>query len=484
MTINSLNFDAQALREKILDLAMRGKLVKQDPNDEPASVLLEKIKAEKDQLVKEKKIKKTKPLAPITDEEKPFDIPDSWEWVRLGDIGELKAGKTPKKSDITSKGIYPYFKVKEMNDPKNALFLKYTDQYVGDSYERNIFPANTIVFPKNGGAVLTRKKRVLSQDSLVDLNTGALIGSKNLDNKFLFYLFSSIDITKYIKGSTIPTVDSPKLSKRVIGLPPLEEQSRIADKIAQLFALLRKVESSNDQYVELQQMLHDKVLDLAMRGKLVEQDPNDEPASELLEKIKAEKAQLVKEKKIKKTKPLPLITDEEKPFDIPDSWEWARLGDVNTYNGHSVHPDKMPDEIFELYSVPIYPTGHPEIVQGKEIKSNKQTVNKDDILLCKINPRINRVWKVLDITENDNIASTEWIVLRQDNILPDYFRYGLMAPYFRKLLQSNVSGVGGSLTRAKPKEVQKYIFPLPPLEEQKRIVRKIEQLSNFLKVKC
>ena len=108
MKTNTLDFDAQALREKILDLAMHGKLVPQDPNDEPASVLLEKIKAEKEQLIKEKKIKKSKPLAPITDDEKPFDIPDSWEWVRLGDVGLLKNGKTPKKEDISSDNIYPY----------------------------------------------------------------------------------------------------------------------------------------------------------------------------------------------------------------------------------------------------------------------------------------------------------------------------------------------------------------------------------------
>ncbi|MFJ6911921.1 MAG: restriction endonuclease subunit S [Lactobacillus amylovorus] len=229
------------------------------------------------------------------------------------------------------------------------------------------------------------------------------------------------------------------------------------------------------------QALRDKILDLAMRGKLVPQDPNDEPASVLLEKIKAEKAELVKEKKIKKSKPLPEITDDEKPFDIPDSWEWVRIDTFNTYNGHSVHPDKNPNELFELYSVPIYENKHPEEVAGKKIKSNKQSVKLDDILLCKINPRINRVWKVGSFTKYKSIASTEWIVIRQKYIVSNYLRYAFMSPYFRELLQSEVSGVGGSLTRAKPKIVKNYIVPLPPLSEQSRIAAKIAQLFALLR---
>ena len=232
------------------------------------------------------------------------------------------------------------------------------------------------------------------------------------------------------------------------------------------------------------QALRDKILDLAMRGKLVPQDPNDEPASVLLEKIKAEKAELVKEKKIKKSKPLPEITDDEKPFDIPDSWEWVRIDTFNTYNGHSVHPDKNPNELFELYSVPIYENKHPEEVAGKKIKSNKQSVKLDDILLCKINPRINRVWKVGSFTKYKSIASTEWIVIRQKYIVSNYLRYAFMSPYFRELLQSEVSGVGGSLTRAKPKIVKNYIVPLPPLSEQSRnIYTTIRKTSDFAEVK-
>ena len=241
MKTNTLDFDAQALRDKILDLAMRGKLVKQDPNDEPASELLKKIKAEKAELIKEKKIKKSKPLPPITDNEKPFDLPDSWEWVRLGEVGSVKNGKTPKKEDINSQGPYPYFKVKDMNN--NRLYMNKVESYVDEKYKNQLLPKNTIIFPKNGGAVLTAKKRILIQASLVDLNTGGLVPNSNINCKYLFYLFKSLNIKDYVKGSAVPTINSKKLKETVVPLPPLSEQSRIAAKIAQLFALLRKVES-------------------------------------------------------------------------------------------------------------------------------------------------------------------------------------------------------------------------------------------------
>ena len=391
MKTNTLDFDAQALRDKILDLAMRGKLVKQDPNDEPASELLKKIKAEKAELIKEKKIKKSKPLPPITDNEKPFDLPDSWEWVRLGEVGSVKNGKTPKKEDINSQGPYPYFKVKDMNN--NRLYMNKVESYVDEKYKNQLLPKNTIIFPKNGGAVLTAKKRILIQASLVDLNTGGLVPNSNINCKYLFYLFKSLNIKDYVKGSAVPTINSKKLKETVVPLPPLSEQSRIAAKIAQLFALLRKVESSTQQYAKLQTLLKSKVLDLAMRGKLVKQDPNDEPASELLKKIKAEKAELIKEKKIKKSKPLPPITDEEKPFDIPDSWEWVRLGDLtqkvgagNTPKGGSNSDVYVDDGVKFIREMNVYNDGlhsngmvyiRPELAQKRE----GSAVYAKDILL-------------------------------------------------------------------------------------------------------
>ena len=188
----------------------------------------------------------------------------------------------------------------------------------------------------NQGEVLFAKLRPYLRKVLIAPNDGICttellpINGIQTSNMYIYYTFLSNlffgQIRQEMHGVNLPRISPKKLAELIIPLPPLSEQKRIAAKIAQLLALLRKVESSTQQYAKLQTLLKSKVLDLAMRGKLVEQDPSDEPASVLLEKIKAEKEQLIKEKKIKKNKPLPPISDEEKPFEIPDSWEWVRLG--------------------------------------------------------------------------------------------------------------------------------------------------------------
>lgn len=476
MKTNSLDFDAQALREKILDLAMRGKLVKQDPNDEPASVLLEKIKAEKAELVKEGKIKKSKPLPEITDDEKPFDIPDSWEWVRLGWIGTLKNGKTPKKEDINDQGSYPYFKVKDMNN--NQVYMNNIENFVNEKYINQLMPKDTIIFPKNGGAVLTAKKRILIQDSLVDLNTGGIIPNSNISFKYLFYLFRNLNIKDYVKGSAVPTIDSKKLRETVVPLPPLEEQSRIAAKIAQLFALLRKVESSTQQYAKLQTLLKSKVLDLAIRGKLVEQDPNDEPASVLLEKIKAEKEQLIKEKKIKKSKPLPPISDEEKPFDIPDSWEWVHVKDITTIGSFkSVSPQNINqgENLIELADIEGN-TGRLlnfEKVTSK-VGSNKYRYNQGDVLFAKLRPYLRKVL----IAPNNGICTTELLPITGVQTNNTYIYYIFLSDFFFDQISQEMHGV--NLPRISPKKLSELIIPLPPIDEQSRIVADIRKLFVLL----
>lgn len=220
------------LKQSVLQYAMEGKLVKQNLSDEPASELIRKIENEKAELIKEGKIKKSKKLPAITDDEKPFDIPNSWEWVRLESISILKNGKTPKKQDISFKGKYPYFKVRDMNN--NRIYMKNVKNYVGDKYKKQLMPKDTIIFPKNGGAVLTAKKRILVENSLVDLNTSGIIPLSPTYYKYIFYLFSSLDIRNYVKGTALPTIDSKKLKATPVPLPPLKEQRRIVAKIQKL----------------------------------------------------------------------------------------------------------------------------------------------------------------------------------------------------------------------------------------------------------
>ncbi len=172
-----------------------------------------------------------------------------------------------------------------------------------------------------------------------------------------------------------------------------------------------------------------------------------------------------------------LVPEEEWPYTLQDGWNWVRIGALNDYKSSSITPSTNPDDTFELYSVPSIVNDYPEITKGMDIGSTKQLVEKDDVLLCKINPRINRVWKVSAHTTHKCLASSEWIVVRARSFFAsDYLMWFFRCPYFRERMLSNVSGVGGSLMRAKPRYVQTYPVALPPLSEQHRLVARIESL--------
>lgn len=491
MKTNSLDFDAQALREKILDLAMRGKLVKQDPNDEPASVLLEKIKAEKAELVKEKTIKKTKPLPEITDEEKPFDIPDSWEWVRLGDVIELVSGRdVPKKYHLTNatKNSMPY-----ITGASNI------DKFGNINTTEWIENASVVV---SKGTLLVSVKGTIGKLAILNIPQ-AHIARQIMGIENIYHLNSGYQryfVEGYIQElqrkakSMIPGVSRNDLLLAPFPLPPLLEQSRIAAKVAQLFALLCKVESSNQQYAKLQTLLKSKVLDLAMRGKLVKQDPNDEPASVLLEKIKVEKAELVKEKKIKKSKPLPEITEDEKPFDIPDSWEWVRLGEVTNFVGTGmVIPANKQFDTFTSQMVPYFKMNNIGNWNGEFGVNNwtyvLKTQNSDNYLLKSgqllFNTRNSRelVGKTTIVPDNLNRK-----IVANNNILRiesfgkmklKYISYYLISPFSRHMFLS-MTAATTNVAAIYQKQLNKLLVPLPPLLEQSRIAAKIASLLKLM----
>ena len=171
-----------------------------------------------------------------------------------------------------------------------------------------------------------------------------------------------------------------------------------------------------------------------------------------------------------------ILSKEKEPFDIPENWFWTDIDSINQYSGSSIDPMKQPNMTFELYSVPSSAGNYPEIITGSEIGSTKQSVIKNDVLLCKINPRINRVWKVFQHTDYELMASSEWIIIRNAVINSDYLMFCFRTQYFREFMLSNVSGVGGSLMRAQPKFVKSYPIPIAPIAEQQRIVDRIESL--------
>ena len=249
---------AERINKKVLDLAIRGQLVPQDPNDEPAEKLLKRIaearqhstnmnsrKSKREEFVifygADRSAYETRNGKTVCiDDEIPFDIPDSWAWARLESVVQFLSGNTPSKDLFAKHGI-PYFKVAEMNLPGNEKYLFYTELHIHPSASVKVFPSNTIVFPKNGGAMLTNKKRILVQESVCDLNTGGLFPHVADVCEYLFAWFASIDLSKYVKGGVIPTTDADRLRNTLIPLPPLAEQKRIVARIEEVRKLTQSL---------------------------------------------------------------------------------------------------------------------------------------------------------------------------------------------------------------------------------------------------
>ena len=471
---------AQDLKNSILQLAIQGKLVEQLPEDGTAEELYQKIQAEKQKLIKEGKIKKEKPLPPITEDEIPFDIPETWKWVRLTDCGSFISGYTPKPDELSSQGKIPYFKVSDMNTSGNEIRLKKSFSYLKDDKSKRYFLKNTIVYPKNGGAVFTNKKRILAQDSVVDLNTGGFYPFSTNYFDYIFLLFSMIDFRQCYKGTALPTIDMNKLKSKSFPLPPLGEQKRIVAKIEELEPLINQYDQAeqelsalNDKFPE---QLKKSILQQAIQGRLVEQRPEDGTAEELYQKIQAEKQKLIKEGKIKKDKPLPPITADEIPFDIPETWKWVRLGDVSdvrdgTHDSPKYVLEGIPlvtsknlcGEILDITNVKF-------ITQEDADKINlRSKVDVNDILFAMIGTIGNPV-----LIKNEPLFCIKNMALIKQNMSLN-MNYIL---YFLKLAQENMkkSAQGAVQSFVSLSFIRNSLIPLPPLGEQKRIVAKIEEV--------
>ena len=496
--------DTKALRQKILDLAIRGKLVPQDPNDEPASVLLERIRAEKQQMVKDGRLK-AKDIKNDTviflgddnlhyekfpdgtvkciEDEIPFELPEGWEWTRLGFAFSHNTGKALNKSKtegtmltyITTSNLYwNRFEIDKLKS------MPFTDAEVEKCTVRK---GDLLVC--EGGDIGRAAIWNYDDEIRIQNHIHRVRAYIELNIEFYYHVFYLYKLTDMIsgKGIGIQGLSSNQLHSIPIPLPPIQEQHRIIVKLNELLSFVDIIESDKTDLQTTIQLTKSKILDLAIRGKLVPQNPDDEPASVLLDRIRAEKEELIKQGKIKRDKKESVIykgDDNSYYGDIPDNWEVASISQLNYYQSSSVNPLLFPDEYFELFSVPNYDIGIPEIVKGNEIGSTKQSVESKDVLLCKINPRINRVWTVTCVTEYKTIASSEWIVFRNPFLYSPYVTIYLSSPLFRELLLTNVSGVGGSLMRAQPDSVKKYPVVIPPYEEQKRIADKVSQLFSLL----
>ena len=510
---------AQQLKNSILQMAVQGKLVPQDPNDEPASVLLERIRAEKERLIKEKKIKREKnpsvifkgadntPYEKIGDEVRslaiPFDIPDGWVWIHPTDIGYFGSGKTPTPDQLSKFGTVPYFKVADMNAAGNEIVLCNSNSFLKFPDSMKLFSKGAVVYPKNGGAVFTNKKRILGQDSLVDLNTGSYTPFSQMDEKFFYYLFSTVDFQKYYKGTALPTVDMDAVQEIVWALPPLAEQKRIVTAIELSLPLIDKYEETHSQLSRLQnsfpEALKKSILQEAVQGKLVPQDPSDEPAEALLGRIRAEKQRLIKEGKIKKDKHESVIfrrdnshyekrgseevcIDEEIPFEIPENWAWCRASSLGTMvRGRGIKrtetvaqgcPCIRYGEIYTTYETSF----------DSAVSFVPETLDKDclhfssgDVVFTLTGENKVDIAKTVAFLGDGQIAAGGDLAFwTHHGMNPLYLVYYMASPYCIELKRRTATG--DIIVHISTSKVGDFLVPIPPIKEQNRIVSAIEQL--------
>ncbi|HCU0002501.1 restriction endonuclease subunit S [Citrobacter braakii] len=364
-------YGIKKLRELILELAVRGKLVPQDQNDEPASELLKRIAAEKAELVKQGKIKKPKPLPEISEEEKPFELPVGWEWTRLGFISNYGFCDKAEPEDVTSDTWI--LELEDIEKVTSKLLHKVTFAERPFKSSKNRFSQGDVLYGKLRPYL--DKVIVANEPGVCTTEIIPITSYGNIYPEFLRLLLKAPNFIIYANSSThgmnLPRLGTEKAQLAVVELAPIQEQLRIVSRVNKLMSLCDQLEqhslTSLDAHQQLVETLlttltdsqnaeelaenwarisehfdtlftteasidalKQTILQLAVMGKLVPQDPNDEPASELLKRIAQEKAQLVKDGKMKKQKPLPPISDEEKPFEIPTNWEWVRFGTITT----------------------------------------------------------------------------------------------------------------------------------------------------------
>ncbi|HAK9324851.1 TPA: restriction endonuclease subunit S [Escherichia coli] len=524
-------YGIKKLRELILELAVRGKLVPQDPNDEPASELLKRIAAEKAELVKQGKIKKQKPLPEISEEEKPFELPDGWEWTTLTRIAEINP-KIDVSDDEQEISFIPMplistkfdgsheFEIKKWKDVKKG----YTHFANGDIAIAKITPcfenSKAAIFSglKNGIGVGTTELHVARPFSDI------------INRKYLLLNFKSPNFLKSGESQMTGSAGQKRVPRfffenNPIPFPPLQEQERIIIRFTQLMSLCDQLEQQSLTSLDAHQQLVETllgtltdsqnveelaenwarisehfdtlftteasvdalkqtILQLAVMGKLVPQDPNEEPASELLKRIAQKKAQLVKEGKIKKQKPLPPISDEEKPFELPEGWEWCRLGSIyNFLNGYAFKSEWFTSVGLRLLrnaNIAHGVTNWKDVVHiPNDMISDFENyiLSENDIVISLDRPIINTGLKYAIISKSDLPCLLLQRVAKfknYANTVSNSFLTIWLQSYF--FINSIDPGRSNGVPHISTKQLEMTLFPLLPQSEQDRIISKTDEL--------
>lgn len=518
------------LRELILELAVCGKLVPQDPSDEPASVLLERITAEKAQLVKEGKIKKPKALPEISEEEQYFELPTTWGWVRLNDIADYNGRPNIEPDNI--KGDVWLLDLEDIEKDTSQLLYRAFYAERESKSNKSTFKCGDVLYGKLRPYL--NKVIIADLDGVCTTEIVPIVPGDGLHPAYLKYLLKSPAFQRYVNslmyGVKMPRLGTEDAIKSVHPLPPLAEQHRIVAKVDELMALCDQLELRSESQLAAHQTLVETllttltnsadadelaqswarlsthfdtlftteasidalkqtILQLAVMGKLVPQDPSDEPASALLERIAAEKAQLVKEKKIKKEKPLPAISEDEKPFELPLGWVWSRISESSLFCEYG-SSEKTVSELSD--GVPVLKMG--DIQDGKVILGSHQVVSpkiddlpnlylkKGDILYNRTNSA-ELVGKTGMFDGDDDTYTFASYLIRIrcsiHNIRPEYLTLCMNSPLFRKTQiephikqQCGQANVNGTLMKS-------MLVSIPPYHEQVLILQKIHELMTL-----
>lgn len=499
-------YGIKKLRELILELAVRGKLVPQDPNDEPASELLKRIAAEKAELVKQGKIKKPKPLPEISEEEKPFELPAGWEWVRFGDATYNRdAERIPLSSDerMNRSGTFDYYGASGIIDKIDDYIFDKPLLLIGEDGANLINRSTPIAFMAYGQFWVNNHAHVIDGISEEYLN-------------YLCIYINAISLENYITGTAQPKMNQAKMNTILIGLPPEREQLKIKNKVTELLSLCDQLEqhslTSLDAHQQLVETLlttltdsqnadelvenwarisehfdtlftteasidalKQTILQLAVMGKLVPQDPNDEPASELLKRIAQEKAQLVKDGKIKKQKPLPPISDEEKPFELPDGWEWCRIGNLVNIRPELVAPDgyqALPQVAPDIIEKGTGKVTAKRTVKESGVKGPNSRFYKGQIVYSKIRPSLSKAF----LAEYDGLCSADMYPL-DCFIDSSYLLKSILSEFF--LIQVRQAENRIKMPKLNVESFSNILVTVPPNNEQQKILMKLAAIDAF-----
>ena len=498
-------YGIKKLRELILELAVRGKLVPQDPNDEPASELLKRIAAEKAELVKQGKIKKQKPLPGIREEEKPFDLPVGWEWVRFGSIYEMEYGNNLPQEKRSNSGEYNVY-------GSNGI--------VGTHNEACIKSPCIVIGRKGSAGALNLSDQAACWVTDVAYST---IPPSAMNLEFVFIQFHTLGLDTLGKGIK-PGLNRNDAYNLTIAIPPQSEQKAIVSKVNELMSLCDQLEqyslTSLDAHQQLVETLlttltssqnadelaenwarisehfdtlftteasidalKQTILQLAVMGKLVPQDPNDEPASELLKRIAKEKVQLVKDGKMKKQKPLPPISDEEKPFVTPNNWEWVRFGEIGEIKGGGT-PSKNNSEFWEGDIPWVSPKdmkvdyiSKSELsISQDAVQNSSVTLISEESLLFVVRGMILAHTFPVAISKKEVTINQDMKAISTDLYHPDFLIKMMQACSIRVLSLVDRSSHG--TCKLVSDKLFSLVLPLPPLKEQLRISSEVDSFIN------